>query len=201
MNTKNSKPGPFLSALPNMLTILRLIMVPILIVLMIKFPSQSQTGMWWSFLVFFLASITDKLDGDIARGYNIITNFGKIADPIADKALVLPAMVLVVWSSWELLPSALVVISLICVVLIIIRELGISIWRMILVRRGRVVPASSGGKIKTVAQMGFIGLSLIPWNTFAGSFVSTVMAYFCWLLLLVATYLALRSGWDYITAK
>ena len=196
---RHQRPGPLLAALPNMLTVLRLILVPVLIVLMVLYPTPDNAGMWWAFAVFFVAGVTDKLDGDLARAWNLVSNFGKIADPIADKALVLPALFLLAYNSVGHKPMAIVVITWICVISIAIRELGISVWRMVLVRSGRVVPASAGGKIKTAVQMGFIGLSLVPWNTFAPEIVANVIGYLVWALLPVATYLALKSGWDYVT--
>ncbi|MBV7363861.1 CDP-diacylglycerol--glycerol-3-phosphate 3-phosphatidyltransferase [Actinomycetaceae bacterium TAE3-ERU4] len=187
-----------MALVPNALTILRLCLVPLLIVLMLSYSSPFDSMMWWAFAIFALAGITDKLDGDIARSYNLVSNFGKIADPIADKALVLPALFIVVWNMSGFFISPVVFISWVCVIAILIRELGISVWRMVLVRSGRVVPASAGGKLKTVAQMGFIGLRLVPWNTFLPNFVAYSIGYLTWLILLLATYLALKSGWDYI---
>lgn len=97
--------------------------------------------------------ITDKLDGDIARSRGIVTDFGKIADPIADKALMISALVslnLVGALAWWV------------TVVIVVRELGITFWRMYQLRRGLVVPASKGGKIKTTLQAVAVALYLMP---------------------------------------
>lgn len=120
--------------LPNILTSLRILFIPLFAWLVLAGHE------WWAFLCFALLMLTDKLDGDIARARGLITNFGKIADPIADKALMTAALVclnitgaLPVWIT----------------VLILFREFGITIWRFFLLRQGKVVPASQGGKLKT----------------------------------------------------
>ena len=193
-----TKAPQWLAQVPNALTIVRLILVPVLLWLMVLYPSQTMSGMWWALLVFVIAAVTDKLDGDIARSYGLVSDFGKLMDPIADKALVLPAMALATWSMWGQLWSPVVVLCLFCVFLIVVREFGISAWRMVLVRRGQVVPASRGGKVKTFAQMTFIMWRLVPWNTFLSTGVSVFIGYLTVLVLIAATYLALISAWDYV---
>ena len=143
--TEPAQPSNF--NLPNVLTSLRILVIPLFLWLLL-------TGqMWWAFGVFVALMITDKLDGDIARARNLVTDFGKIADPIADKALITAALVglnitgvLPVWVT----------------VVILVREFGITLWRMVMLRRGLVVPASKGGKIKTTLQALAIALYLIP---------------------------------------
>lgn len=78
---------------PNALTVLRIIMVPVFAVLLLMQGGQDPTMRWWALGVFLVAMFTDKLDGDIARKYNIVSNFGKLADPIADKALMAAAFI------------------------------------------------------------------------------------------------------------
>ncbi|OKL49268.1 CDP-diacylglycerol--glycerol-3-phosphate 3-phosphatidyltransferase [Boudabousia marimammalium] len=198
----NVKKTPkWIEQVPNALTVIRLVMVPFLVWLMLAYPDRTMPQMWGAFVLFTAAAFTDKFDGDIARKYNIVSNFGKIADPIADKALVLPALVIIVWNMWGRLNTFIVILSFVCVLLIVLRELGISVWRMVLVRRGKVVPASPGGKVKTVTQMAFIGFSLIPWNTFLSSGVVIVIEYILVALLVIATYLALASAKDYVFAR
>lgn len=97
--------------------------------------------------------LTDKLDGTIARTYNLITDFGKIADPIADKALMITA--LVVLNVASNLPVWMTIV-------IVVRELGITMWRMWMLRNDHVVPASKGGKVKTVLQTVGVALYLCP---------------------------------------
>ncbi|WP_198531043.1 CDP-diacylglycerol--glycerol-3-phosphate 3-phosphatidyltransferase [Corynebacterium sp. HMSC059E07] len=133
--------------LPNILTSLRILFIPLFAWLVLAGHE------WWAFLCFALLMLTDKLDGDIARARGLITNFGKIADPIADKALMTAALVclnitgaLPVWIT----------------VLILFREFGITIWRFFLLRQGKVVPASQGGKLKTALQTVAVALYLCP---------------------------------------
>ena len=136
----------------NVLTVIRLILVPVFIWLMLVPTTKAQV---WAFVVFAVASATDKLDGTLARRLNLVTDFGKLADPIADKALVLSAFVLLSlhWPVFWLVT-----------VPVLVRELGITLMRLVLARRGRVMPASRGGKLKTVTQMALILLLLIPWE-------------------------------------
>lgn len=133
--------------LPNILTSLRIVLVPVFAWLVLSGHA------WWSLGLFVALMITDKLDGDIARKHNIVTDFGKIADPIADKALMISALVclniigrLPVWIT----------------VVIVTRELGITLWRMVKLRQGKVVAASKGGKIKTTLQALAVALLLAP---------------------------------------
>lgn len=136
--------------LPNMLTSLRILFIPVFAWLVL------DQRWWWAFGLFVALMITDKLDGDIARARGLITDFGKIADPIADKALMITAMVALNIAST--LPVWITVV-------IVVRELGITFWRMWMLRRGRVVPASKGGKLKTVLQTVGIALYLCPLPT------------------------------------
>lgn len=138
---------------PNVLTSLRIIAVPLFVWLVLKGGHVDRDWMWWSFVCFVALMITDKLDGDIARKHNLITNFGKIADPIADKALMISAFV-----SLNIVGALPVWIT----VVVIVRELGITLWRMVQLRQGRVVPASKGGKLKTALQSLAVALYLIP---------------------------------------
>ena len=136
--------------LPNILTSLRILFIPVFAWLVL------DQRWWWAFGLFVALMITDKLDGDIARARGLVTDFGKIADPIADKALMITAMVTLNIAST--LPVWITV-------LIVARELGITFWRMWMLRRGRVVPASKGGKLKTVLQTVGIALYLCPLPT------------------------------------
>lgn len=128
---------------PNILTIVRILLVPIFGVL--AFEGRHDWYMYLSaLLVFCVAAYTDRLDGKLARKYGQITNFGKIADPFADKALMLTAFVVlaimgdILW--WF-------------TIIVAIREIAVTVLRFVLLRRGRVVPASQGGKVKTVLQI------------------------------------------------
>lgn len=133
--------------LPNVLTSLRILFIPLFAWLVLG------EKMWWAFGLFVVLMITDKLDGDIARSRGLITNFGKIADPIADKALMTAAFVCL---------NIIGVLPVWITVVILVREFGITIWRFFMLRAGKVVPASKGGKLKTVLQSVAVALYLCP---------------------------------------
>lgn len=133
--------------LPNVLTSLRILFIPVFAWLVLSGHE------WWAFGVFVALMITDKLDGDIARARGLVTDFGKIADPIADKALMTTALVCL--NITGALPWWVTVV-------ILVREFGITLWRMAMLRQGKVVPASKGGKLKTVLQAFAVGLYLLP---------------------------------------
>lgn len=139
--------------LPNKLTTLRVILVPFFVAALLLpeyFPDSSLFGdnaVVWQYLalaIFIVASITDALDGHIARKYNLITNFGKFMDPLADKLLVCSAMICLI--DLHMIPSWVVVI-------IIAREFIISGFRLVASDNGVVIAASYWGKFKTVSQM------------------------------------------------
>ncbi|WP_109473238.1 CDP-diacylglycerol--glycerol-3-phosphate 3-phosphatidyltransferase [Ornithinimicrobium cavernae] len=135
--------------LPNALTVLRILMIPLFLWLLMRDQGESDAHRWWAAVVFGVASLTDWLDGDLARRRQLVTTFGKVADPIADKAL---------------MGSALIGLSLLgslpwwVTVVILVRELGITGLRFWVIRRG-VIAASKGGKLKTMLQA--IGLLLL----------------------------------------
>ena len=133
--------------LPNILTSLRILFIPLFAWLVLAGHE------WWAFGCFALLMLTDKLDGDIARSRGLITNFGKIADPIADKALMTAAFVCL---------NIIGALPIWITVVILFREFGITIWRFSLLRRGKVVPASQGGKLKTALQTLAVALYLCP---------------------------------------
>ncbi|MGV9182246.1 CDP-diacylglycerol--glycerol-3-phosphate 3-phosphatidyltransferase [Arcanobacterium canis] len=168
----------------NALTVMRLILVPIFVwtVWALGIPH------WCVWGVFALAAATDKLDGYLARSYNLITNFGKLADSIADKALVITALILLSaygWLWWWV------------TVVFIVRESGITLIRMAVVKK-KVMAAGQGGKIKMAAQsFGIAGL-LIPWGSFLPAFLATVMVWASYALIGVALVFALTSAWEYI---
>jgi CDP-diacylglycerol---glycerol-3-phosphate 3-phosphatidyltransferase len=140
--------------LANQLTVLRLLLVPVLAWLLYEVGSASDEVPWSiaAFLVFIGASATDSVDGEIARRRGLITDFGIVADPIADKALT---------------GTALIGLSLLgdlpwwVTIAILVREFGVTLLRFWVIRHG-VIPASRGGKLKTVLQVIAIGLYLLP---------------------------------------
>ena len=135
------------ATLPNLLTLIRLLLVPVLGVLLLADGGADAGLRWWAMAVFIVAALTDLADGEIARRSGTITNLGKIADPVADKALTGVALIgdLPWWVT----------------VVILAREVAVTILRFAVIRHG-VIPASRGGKAKTVAQVVAIGLYLAP---------------------------------------
>ena len=134
----------------NKLTILRVVMIPaFLLVLYLDVPHAN----YWALAIFAAASATDTLDGYIARHYNQITDFGKFMDPLADKCLVTAAMLWFVevgqMPAWALL-------------IVAVREFGVSGLRMVAADKGRVIAAGWSGKVKTAATMVCIILMLLP---------------------------------------
>ncbi|HIZ78717.1 MAG TPA: CDP-diacylglycerol--glycerol-3-phosphate 3-phosphatidyltransferase [Candidatus Lachnoclostridium stercorigallinarum] len=130
--------------LPNKLTLLRVIMIPFFVVCLLWDSGQNQTLRYVAAVIFIAASLTDMLDGKIARKYNLVTNFGKFMDPLADKLLVCSALICLI----ELgqLPAWMVIV-------IISREFIISGFRLIASDNGVVIAASYWGKFKTTFQM------------------------------------------------
>ena len=178
--------------LPNALTVLRLVLVPVFVVLGLQ--SQSWSALWAAFVVFAIAAITDRFDGELARSWGQITDFGRIADPIADKALTLCGFGLLSYQGH--LPWWLTI-------LIAVRELGITAMRAFFLRRGVVVSANQAGKLKTFMQMVALGTLLIPW----AHFTAMSEANEGWVVLLirlgqifagVALALTLYSGFMYV---
>lgn len=143
--------------LPNKLTVLRILLVPIMVIIPYIGIRAEFLGIgiefWIMGIIFVLASLTDKLDGYLARSKNQVTNFGKFLDPIADKILVLAAMLIFVEK--QMLPAWIPIT-------VLAREFVVSAYRLIAVEQGgKVVAASKWGKLKTVTQMIAIGLAFI----------------------------------------
>ena len=173
--------------LPNVLTMLRIVLVPFFVwFLLLDAPGlQAQNGVWrWAAaFVFAVAIYTDKLDGDIARSRGLVTDFGKIADPIADKLLI---------------GSALVMLSLLqelpwwVTILILVREWGITALRFFVIRYG-VIPASRGGKLKTVVQTVAIFLYVLPLASLA-----PWLGVVAFVVMMAALAITLWTGGEYV---
>ena len=133
--------------LPNKLTILRVIMIPFFVAALLYDGGANQNMRYVAAALFIIASLTDMLDGKIARKYNLVTNFGKFMDPLADKLLVCSAMICLIPSGK--LPTAIVIV-------IIAREFIISGFRLVASDNGIVIAANYWGKFKTVSQMAMI---------------------------------------------
>ncbi len=138
---------------PNALTVGRLLLVPVfLVVAWVGFDRDDDAWQAWAALIFLVAAVTDLIDGEWARRTGQVTSFGKIADPIADKALTGSALVLLSW--FELLPWWVTSV-------IIAREVAVTCLRFVVIRHG-VIAASRGGKLKTALQILAITLYLLP---------------------------------------
>ncbi len=166
--------------LPNKLTILRVIMIVPFVIVMLA-GSAIPAGKWIALALFIIASLTDFVDGYLARKYNLVTNFGKFMDPLADKLLVCSALVCLV--SLRLLPTV------VCII-IIAREFAISGFRLVAADNGIVIAAGIWGKLKTIFQMIMI-IVLIADLGGVFDLIGTVLIY-------IATALTIISLVDYI---
>lgn len=140
-------------------------------------------------LVFLVAAATDKLDGTIARSRGIVTDFGKIADPFADKLLTGVAIVLLAILDSSLMPWW-------AAILILVREIGITVLRFFMVRRS-VMAASKGGKLKTVLQVIFLALMMLPGVAVFGAAAGDAIGMIAYILMLIATAVTVVTGLDY----
>ncbi|WP_432488534.1 CDP-diacylglycerol--glycerol-3-phosphate 3-phosphatidyltransferase [Kineococcus sp. SYSU DK018] len=169
--------------LPNALTVLRLVFVPLFVWFLAEDGGQDWRWRLAAAGVFVAASITDRYDGQLARRWGTVSDFGKVADPLADKALI---------------GSALVVLSLQGRVpwwmtgLILAREVLVTVLRFLVIRRGVIIPADRGGKVKTVVQTVAVGLFVLPLPEWA--------RWPCLLVMLAAVVLTLTSARGYFAA-
>src|SRR6516225_9699772 len=179
--------GPMVSRarianLANILTLLRLVLVPIFLLALFAGDGHQIAGRIVAFVIFAIAAITDRFDGLLARNYGMATEFGAFVDPIADKALI---------------GSALIGLSMLgdlpwwVTVVIMTRELGVTLLRLAVIRRG-VIPASWGGKLKTVVQALAIGLFVLPLSGPFRVVASVVMG--------IAIVLTVVTGIDYVAS-
>ena len=166
--------------LPNKLTILRVIMIPFFVAALLYDGGANQNMRYVAAALFIIASLTDMLDGKIARKYNLVTNFGKFMDPLADKLLVCSALICMI--ERRELPAWMVII-------IISREFIISGFRLVASDNGVVIAASYWGKFKTTFQM--IGVVLLIFNIPALSTLTTIIVW-------IALALTVISLVDYI---
>ncbi|VEG25475.1 CDP-diacylglycerol--glycerol-3-phosphate 3-phosphatidyltransferase [Actinomyces howellii] len=169
----------------NVLTVLRLVLVPVFIWLMVLPGDPARLA---ATVVFVVAALTDRLDGQLARSRGLVTDFGKIVDPIADKALTLSAFIMLsadgrLW--WWV------------TVVILVRELGITVMRFFMLRRA-VMAASRGGKLKTVLQMtGLIGL-LAPWTMLLPRALAGGLTALAYAAVAAALVVTVVTGVDYV---
>ncbi len=186
--------------LPNKLTLFRIILVPIMVIIPFLGIQGKFLGIPTAWLIidfiFIIASITDKLDGYLARKNNQVTTFGKFLDPLADKILVLAAMVMLV--EMAKLPAWIPII-------VLAREFIVSGYRLVAVEKGgQVIAASKWGKIKTVTQMIAIILAFLDLNAFGDCFGGmlqggdAILNFAVTIMMLVQTIATIFSGVDYL---
>lgn len=186
--------------LPNKLTIFRIILVPIMVIIPFFKIDTVFLGIPVEYLIidfiFIIASLTDKLDGYLARKNNQITTFGKFLDPLADKILVLAAMVMLV--EMTKLPAWIPII-------VLAREFMVSGYRLIAVEKGgKVIAASKWGKLKTVTQMIAIILAFLDINAFGECFTGylqggdLVLNFVVTIMMIIQTIATILSGIDYM---
>ena len=164
----------------NALTVLRLLLVPVFAVFLFHDDGNDTGWRVAAFLTFVVASMTDRFDGDLARRRGLITDFGKIADPIADKALTGTALVGL---------SALGELPWWVTVVVLVREIGVTLLRFWVIKHG-VIPASRGGKVKTALQVLAIGLYILPLEGVAHAVAQAAMA--------AAVIVTVATGADYV---
>lgn len=172
--------GPPIVNIANALTVLRLCLVPVFGALLLADDGRSTFWRVGATAAFAIASLTDRVDGQLARRHNLVTAFGTVADPIADKALMGTA--LVVLSLLDELPWPVTV-------LVLVREVGVTFLRFWVIRHG-VMAASRGGKLKTLLQGLAIGLYVLPLTGWLGTTRAVVMT--------AAVMLTLVTGADYV---
>ena len=170
--------------LANALTVLRIALVPVFAWLLLHDAGGDAAWRVAAWVTFTLAIATDRLDGEIARRKGLITTFGKVADPIADKALIGAALVAL---------SALGELPWWVTLVILAREAGITLMRFVVIRHG-VMPASHGGKIKTVLQATAIGLYLLPLGDWFGDWAEAA----AWWVMLAALAVTVLTAVDYV---
>ena len=186
--------------LPNKLTIFRIILVPLMVIVPFLGIEGKAMGIPIEWLIidaiFIIASITDKLDGYLARKNNQVTTFGKFLDPLADKILVLAAMVMLV--EMEKLPGWIPII-------VLAREFMVSGYRLVAVEKGhKVIAASKWGKLKTVTQMIAIIIAFLDLNAFGACFKGilrggdSVLNFIVTMLMILQTIATIFSGIDYM---
>ncbi len=173
--------------LPNALTTVRILLVPVFGALLLRDEGRSTTLRWWALVVFLVAILTDRVDGELARRRGQITDVGKILDPIADKALLGMSFV-----GLSLLGSVPWWVTL----LVLARELGVTVVRFVVIRHG-VISAGRGGKVKTFLQAVAVSMLILPASVWPDPHGWTVAAY---VVLAVAVLVTVVTGLDYLLA-
>lgn len=170
---------------PNTITIVRIFFAPVFMWLLLEAGDDQTSALrWWGAIIFIVGLGTDGIDGWIARKFDVVSEFGKLMDPIADKVLTLGALVTL---------SILNELPWWVTILIAIREIGITVYRFAMLK-DHVIAASMAGKLKTVMQFIAISCALLPLATVWGSWFNVVNV----VLMSLATILTLWSGFEYV---
>ncbi|TFD24515.1 CDP-diacylglycerol--glycerol-3-phosphate 3-phosphatidyltransferase [Cryobacterium lyxosi] len=169
---------------PNLITVVRILLAPVFVWMLLADNGAHDALRWAAAVLFIIAIATDGIDGMIARRHNLVTDLGKILDPIADKILTGGALVCL---------SILGELPWWVTIVIFVREIGITVFRFVMLR-DRVIPASRGGKLKTIAQSVAISLALLPFWLVFGEWVHWVNT----ATMAIALVLTVVSGVDYL---
>jgi CDP-diacylglycerol--glycerol-3-phosphate 3-phosphatidyltransferase len=172
--------------LPNIITVVRILLAPLFFWMLLADNGADGSLRWWAAVLFIVAIATDGVDGAIARRYNLVTDLGKLLDPIADKILTGAALIGL---------SILAELPWWVTVLILVREIGITVFRFAMLS-DRVIPASRGGKLKTIAQSVAISLALLPLWLLLGDWINWVNT----LTMTIALVLTVYTGIEYLVA-
>jgi CDP-diacylglycerol--glycerol-3-phosphate 3-phosphatidyltransferase len=172
---------------PNLITIVRILLAPLFVWMLLADNGADGALRWWAAILCILAIATDGVDGAIARGRGLVTELGKLLDPIADKILVGGALISL---------SILGELPWWVTVVILVREVGITVYRFIVIRAG-VIAASRGGKLKTIVQSVAISMALLPfWVLFTPN--EAWVYWFDGILMTLAVILTIFTGLDYL---
>jgi CDP-diacylglycerol--glycerol-3-phosphate 3-phosphatidyltransferase len=164
----------------NAVTVLRILLVPVFVAILVVDSGTQTSWRIGAAIAFVAASLTDRIDGQLARSRGLITDFGQIADPVADKVLIGAAMFTLSWLgelSWWF------------TALVVVRELGVTVLRVWVIRHG-IIPASRGGKVKTLLQAVAVVLYVLPFDGAFGMWRAVVMA--------AAVVVTVATGADYV---
>lgn len=173
--------------LPNAITIVRILMAPVFLWMLLADGGSDGALRWWAAVIFIVAIATDGIDGYLARKYEIVTDLGKLLDPIADK--VLTGFAFIGLSILGELPWWITIV-------VLIREVGITIYRFIVVS-DHVLAAAWMGKLKTVAQAVALSLALLPLWNLVGEWIFWVNG----VAMTIAVILTIASGIDYVVTE
>ncbi|WP_292834724.1 CDP-diacylglycerol--glycerol-3-phosphate 3-phosphatidyltransferase [Microbacterium sp.] len=173
--------------LPNAITVARILCAPVFLWMLLADDGAGGALRWWAAVLFIVAIATDGIDGYLARAHHIVTDLGKLLDPIADKVLTGCAFVGL---------SILAELPWWVTILVLVREIGITVHRL-LVASTHVVAAAWMGKLKTVAQAVALSLALLPFGIVVGEWIHTVNTVAMW----IAVILTIASGIDYVLTE